>query len=296
MSYNASDFFVGKHGWRNLSPYGSRVHPVTGNQSFHYGIDYGVPDRSNPYNVQVLTPYPGKVRATREVGSRGLVVSVKVDGTGQLILFQHLESFLVEPGQRVEAGEPVGICGTTGRSTGIHLHFEVKEDDGTAIGGRVWGDPDEFYPEVKAPEYSDKFEADDVVISNARPHLNIRAGPSLGADVVGQLLPGEAAEVVASDKNGIKSNGYSWFKVDAGGWVADQWLELPGDIEDDGNDGKDDGDPDGEKAPEQGENDDHDGNDGDFSALERLLLKTSYSTYERIVGFLQDQRTRRGGD
>ena len=134
-------------GWRLISDYGNRKDPFTGASSFHYGIDFGVPDRSQPYNNPVKIPWSGVVRAVRNyTTTRGLTVSIKVDGTKVLVLFQHLHSTNLKPGARVRAGDTIGIAGTTGRSTGIHLHFEVRIDDGSAIGAKVWGDPKRFNP------------------------------------------------------------------------------------------------------------------------------------------------------
>ena len=137
-------------GWRLISDYGSRQDPFTGKTVTHNGIDFGVPDRSKPYNNDVKIPWGGVVRAVRNyTTTRGLTVSVKVDNSNELVLFQHLASSSLKAGDRVRANDTVGIAGTTGRSTGIHLHFEVRVDDGSAIGSRVWGDPKQFNPEVE---------------------------------------------------------------------------------------------------------------------------------------------------
>jgi len=139
--------------WRLISDYGERTDPFTGAKVTHWGIDFGVPDRSKPYNNPVRTPWPGTIRATNNYAStRGLTASLQIDGTKELLILQHLASFSVKPGDRLPAGAIVGICGTTGRSTGIHLHAEIRIDDGSAIGSKVWGDPNKYDPAAKTPE------------------------------------------------------------------------------------------------------------------------------------------------
>lgn len=141
---NIVDYFLSL-GYRTTSPYGWRINPITGKRVHHNGWDFGVPDRNKPYNVPVRSPVSGVVRATNNYSTtRGLTVSLAVDGASVLFLFQHLASFNVKPGQRIKKGDIVGIFGTTGASTGIHLHFEIRNDDGSAIGNSVWGNPVDF--------------------------------------------------------------------------------------------------------------------------------------------------------
>ena len=277
MGYNSNEFFVDQNGWRLLSEYGERIHPVTGGSSFHYGIDYGVPDRDNPFFVPVLTPYSGIVRATGWFGTRGKTVTVAVDGTEQLILFQHLDSYDVKPGDRVEAGDSVGICGTTGRSTGIHLHFEVRNDDGSELGNSVWGDPEDFKPEVEV-ERADRFKSGDVIENSINFNVNIRQSPY--GKRSGSVKPGEVLEVEEDPDNGIYQGGYDWYKTNEG-WVAGQFfmkVEPEEELE--------------KEEPEESEESDEREDDG-LSAFERLLLKKGqFSVFERLVDWKTNKRRR----
>jgi len=82
------------------------------------------------------------VWAVGNYGGRGLTVVAKIHNRNETMLFQHLARIDVKPGQRLIRGDSVGLCGTTGQSTGIHLHFEIRTWDGkSALGPRVWGDP-----------------------------------------------------------------------------------------------------------------------------------------------------------
>ena len=117
-------------GFRIASPFGYRTDPITGADGvWHGGVDLVGFDR----NVRAvlggtvlrsrMAPNAGDGDRTWEWGN---YVSVAGDDN-RVIYYCHLESRAVEAGQRVSAGQILGIEGTTGRSTGIHLHFEVRD-------------------------------------------------------------------------------------------------------------------------------------------------------------------------
>lgn len=102
------------------SLFGWRVHPITGNQRFHAGIDLGAPT-----GTPVLAAAKGQVTTSNWLGGYGLTVIVS-HGSAQQTLYAHLSELLVQPGQWVEPGTVIGRVGSTGNSTGPHLHFEVR--------------------------------------------------------------------------------------------------------------------------------------------------------------------------
>lgn len=106
------------------SHFGYRSDPFTGQKKFHNGIDFRA---RNNFIYPIL---PGVVIQAGFRGGYGYCVEVK---HGELTtLYAHLSYILVEVKQVVPAGEPIGISGTTGRSTGEHLHFSVIQN-GTFI-------------------------------------------------------------------------------------------------------------------------------------------------------------------
>lgn len=116
-------------GFRIVSPYGYRTDPITGEADcWHGGVDLVGNDRS------VRAVRGGRVVRSRMVdpasGDKtwewGNYVSVAGDD-GMVIYYCHLESRAVEQGQFVSEGQLLGIEGSTGRSTGIHLHFELRD-------------------------------------------------------------------------------------------------------------------------------------------------------------------------
>jgi murein DD-endopeptidase MepM/ murein hydrolase activator NlpD len=97
------------------SPYGYRNDPITGKRKFHRGIDLNA-DFNYVYSVM-----PGKV--VKSGKNRDLGEFVQVQHGEFVTTYGHLFQRLVSPKEAVEAGQPIGISGSTGRSTGEHLHF-----------------------------------------------------------------------------------------------------------------------------------------------------------------------------
>jgi murein DD-endopeptidase MepM/ murein hydrolase activator NlpD len=102
------------------SPYGNRTDPLNGQSRFHTGTDFGAKMGQPVYAVT-----NGVVRtATPNGGAYGNQVILDLGG-GLQGMYGHLSRFTVRPGQRVRKGQVIGYVGSTGRSTGPHLHFET---------------------------------------------------------------------------------------------------------------------------------------------------------------------------
>lgn len=104
------------------SGFGERVHPVTGKRSFHTGIDIAAPQ-----GTPVCTAYNGTVQETGYTSGRGNYILVK-HGKSLQTLYCHLSEIAVQKGQTLTAGAQIGLVGSTGMSTGPHLHFELRVD------------------------------------------------------------------------------------------------------------------------------------------------------------------------
>ena len=102
------------------SPYGNRVSPTLGATTFHAGVDIGA-----PYGSNVLAALPGKVIDAGWYGGYGLCVIIAHD-EGISTLYGHLDSIHVNVGQQVSRGQVIGLCGSSGISTGPHIHYEVR--------------------------------------------------------------------------------------------------------------------------------------------------------------------------
>lgn len=104
------------------SPFGMRSDPFHGRPSFHTGVDFG-----ESCGTQVLAVQAGVVTYAATMGGYGMRVEV-AHADGFSSTYNHLEHIRVHVGDQVRMGEPVGKVGTTGRSTGCHLHFEILKD------------------------------------------------------------------------------------------------------------------------------------------------------------------------
>lgn len=116
--------FIKPIGGRITSPFGWRRHPIFNSRSFHSGIDIG-----GPYNGNVRASNAGKVIYSGWYGGYGKVVILDhghVNGFPTTTLYAHLNSSRVSLGEYVSKGQVVGHEGTTGYSTGPHVHFEVR--------------------------------------------------------------------------------------------------------------------------------------------------------------------------
>ncbi|MDY0002850.1 MAG: M23 family metallopeptidase [Polyangia bacterium] len=124
------------------SPYGIRMHPVVRRLLFHSGVDFRAP-RGEP----VVSAGPGEVVQAGELPLTGLTVTINHPGELQT-LYAHLDELLVFEGQQVAAGAPIGLIGSTGRSTGPHLHFAAYR---LLAGGRHPMDPTELVGQAVDP-------------------------------------------------------------------------------------------------------------------------------------------------
>jgi murein DD-endopeptidase MepM/ murein hydrolase activator NlpD len=116
------------NGARLTSGYGSRVHPVLGYTRVHEGVDFGA-----PIGTPILAAGDGVVTRASAMGGYGNVVDISHDGTWST-RYGHISRFApdLRPGDRVKQGDVIAFVGNTGRSTGPHLHFEVRRN-GQAI-------------------------------------------------------------------------------------------------------------------------------------------------------------------
>jgi murein DD-endopeptidase MepM/ murein hydrolase activator NlpD len=102
------------------SAFGWRVHPILGTSRFHNGVDFGA-----DYGSLIRAADNGVVIAAEWSGGYGNAVIID-HGNGLTTLYGHTSQMYVTPGQAVQKGQPVAAVGSTGFSTGPHLHFEVR--------------------------------------------------------------------------------------------------------------------------------------------------------------------------
>lgn len=113
---------VMREDWTNLisSNFGERIHPITKERKMHNGVDIAV-----PIGTHVYSAVDGTVILAGYSESAGNWVKVRTE-TGWTVVMMHMDSLTVSEGQTVKKGDHLGCSGNTGRSTGPHLHLEVR--------------------------------------------------------------------------------------------------------------------------------------------------------------------------
>lgn len=102
------------------SPFGWRIHPILGYEKFHTGIDFGA-----DYGTPIYAAQAGTVILAEWYGGYGNTIVID-HGNGITTLYAHAETLYAQPGDRVERGQLIAAVGSTGFSTGPHLHFELR--------------------------------------------------------------------------------------------------------------------------------------------------------------------------
>ncbi len=103
--------------------FGERIDPFNGEGAFHSGVDIG-----SSYGAKIIAPADGLVTLVDNMGGYGKTIMID-HGNGISTRYGHLSGFAVTVGQRVQRGDLIGYVGESGRSTGPHLHYEVRIND-----------------------------------------------------------------------------------------------------------------------------------------------------------------------
>ena len=125
--------------WVLTSEFGPRIHPITGEPSFHTGTDFAAPD-----GTPILAAADGTVTVAEFSGGYGglIVIEHQIDGQTVATAYAHMweHGIHVSRGDRVVAGQHIGDVGSSGNSTGPHLHFEVRPGgtSGEAVDAAKW--------------------------------------------------------------------------------------------------------------------------------------------------------------
>jgi murein DD-endopeptidase MepM/ murein hydrolase activator NlpD len=105
---------------RITGSFGERIDPFNGEGAFHRGVDI-----STDYGTRVLAPADGVVSFADFYSGYGRMIEIE-HGHGYITRYGHLSAFAVHNGQSIHKGQVIGYVGLSGRSTGPHLHYEVR--------------------------------------------------------------------------------------------------------------------------------------------------------------------------
>ena len=108
---------------RMTSTFGVRLDPFTHSLARHTGVDL-----SGPIGAKIHSSADGIVKSSGRKGAYGIAVEID-HGLGISTLYGHLNRALVKEGDHIRKGQIIGVQGSTGRSTGNHLHYEVRYND-----------------------------------------------------------------------------------------------------------------------------------------------------------------------
>jgi murein DD-endopeptidase MepM/ murein hydrolase activator NlpD len=108
-------------GWLSRG-FGMKPNPFTGTSQMHRGLDL-----ANHRGTKVIATGDGKIKSARRNGGMGKMVEIN-HGFGYVTRYGHLDKIMVKPGQKVKRGDVIGLMGSTGYSTGPHLHYEVVKN------------------------------------------------------------------------------------------------------------------------------------------------------------------------
>ncbi|WP_026908993.1 murein hydrolase activator EnvC family protein [Paucisalibacillus globulus] len=106
------------------SNFGWRVHPIYFTKNYHGGVDIGAPKGTPIYSSGAGVGVVSTAEYHSSYGNHVMVVNI-IDGQTYVTNYAHMSSIAVSPGQQVEQGQVIGYVGSTGDSTGPHLHFEI---------------------------------------------------------------------------------------------------------------------------------------------------------------------------
>ncbi len=195
------------------SPFGYRIHPITGKKTLHAGVDYGTNGKKIPtYGLE-----NGKVIQTGTTSANGNFVYVNYPRLKKSAIYEHLDSIKVRSGEEVNEDTIIGYTGETGDATGVHLHFGWYPEDEQNVGWyqRNWEDFEEYaYPpflkKIGTPVLkTDMKNQIEVIIDN----LYARDNPN--GTILGYINKG-FYDILAKK---VLAN-YTWYKIASNIWIA----------------------------------------------------------------------------
>jgi murein DD-endopeptidase MepM/ murein hydrolase activator NlpD len=139
------------------SPYGWRVHPITGKRKFHHGVDVAL-----PVGTPLTAPADGVVVKKGNGPSGGVTLILKHEDNRHTVYYHLQKPSHLLKGTRVERGELIAYSGNTGASTGPHLHMEVRRS-------ARWGDTIDPMPYLQAEETVEPVKPEPVEIPKPLP-------------------------------------------------------------------------------------------------------------------------------
>ena len=188
-------------------------------------------NRNNDIGDRVVASAAGRVTVVGNTGSSSYGRWVEIDhGSGYRTRYAHLASQQVRVGQQVRGGEAIGTVGSTGGSTGPHLHFELRRN-GVAL-RPVFNGQSAFYYGTRnyrsRNRCSSSSSSTNGTVRTAGAPLNVRSGPGAGFRVVGSVANGTRVNVRCHKRGSRVTGTYGtttlWDRIGAGRYVSDAYV------------------------------------------------------------------------
>lgn len=224
--YNAERLFHTLDDIFISSPYSNRISPITGDREFHEGVDYS----ANGKSIPIYALDDGEVLYEGYDNSTGAIICYirfpKLDD--HVGLYYHLANTVINKGDKVTKDTKIGMMGSTGYSTGNHLHFDwfKYSDYNKGFYDRNYEDFNEYiFPEnrIKVTPVAERNENAPqirVIVDN----LRVRTGHSTNSSVLGFTQNKD----IYNDLETYNDGTYIWHRIDKEQWIADngEWLEI----------------------------------------------------------------------
>lgn len=224
--YNAERLFHTLDDIFISSPYSNRISPITGDREFHEGVDYS----ANGKSIPIYALDDGEVLYEGYDNSTGAIICYirfpKLDD--HVGLYYHLANTVINKGDKVTKDTKMGMMGSTGYSTGNHLHFDwfKYSDYNKGFYDRNYEDFNEYiFPEnrIKVTPVAERNENTPqirVIVDN----LRVRTGHSTNSSVLGFTQNKD----IYNDLETYNDGTYIWHRIDKEQWIADkgEWLEI----------------------------------------------------------------------
>lgn len=224
--YNAERLFHTLDDIFISSPYSNRISPITGDREFHEGVDYS----ANGKSIPIYALDDGEVLYEGYDNSTGAIICYirfpKLDD--HVGLYYHLANTVINKGDKVTKDTKIGMMGSTGYSTGNHLHFDwfKYSDYNKGFYDRNYEDFNEYiFPEnrIKVTPVAERNENTPqirVIVDN----LRVRTGHSTNSSI----LSFTQNKDIYNDLETYNDGTYIWHRIDKEQWIADngEWLEI----------------------------------------------------------------------
>lgn len=224
--YNAERLFHTLDDIFISSPYSNRISPITGDREFHEGVDYS----ANGKSIPIYALDDGEVLYEGYDNSTGAIICYirfpKLDD--HVGLYYHLANTVINKGDKVTKDTKIGMMGSTGYSTGNHLHFDwfKYSDYNKGFYDREYEDFNEYiFPENRIKitnpvERNETIPQIRVIVDN----LRVRTGHSTNSSVLGFTQNKD----IYNDLETYNDGTYIWHRIDKEQWIADngEWLEI----------------------------------------------------------------------